>query len=190
MEKIKIIKSKRKTAVIQIKNAQVIVRVPLYMKKADINNFIESHQDWIKNKLMLSAKRERALSKIQPLSDAELCELVKTAKRIIPEKAKYFSNLLGVSYGRISIRKQRTRWGSCSAAGNLNFNCLLILAPDFVLDGVVAHEMCHLKHMNHSKAFYDELLAVYPSYNDCKKWLVQNGAALQKRLDNNVDFTE
>ena len=112
----------------------------------------------------------------------ELNELKRKAKSIIPERAAYYAALIGVSYGRISIRSQRTKWGSCSAKGNLNFNCLLMLAPPEVLDSVVVHELCHRKEMNHSKQFYDEVLRVFPEYKKWNKWLKDNGAALMARL--------
>ena len=94
---------------------------------------------------------------VQPLSEEDMKALADKAVRIIPERVRYYAPLIGVTYGRITIRNQRTRWGSCSAKGNLNFNCLLMLAPPEVLDSVVVHELCHRKEMNHSKQFYEEV---------------------------------
>ena len=80
------------------------------------------------------------------------------AVKTIPEKVRYYAPLVGVTYGRITIRNQRTRWGSCSSKGNLYFNCLLMLAPPEVLESVVVHELCHRKEMNHSKMKWNQLM--------------------------------
>ena len=90
-------------------------------------------------------------------------------------RVAYYAEKLGVSYGKITLRQQKTRWGSCSSEKNLNFNWKLILAPPEVLDYVVVHELCHLKEMNHSKAFWDEVGKVMPEYETYKLWLKENG---------------
>jgi len=87
-----------------------------------------------------------------------------------------------VTYGRITVRNQKTRWGSCSSKGNLNFNCLLMLTPPEVIDSVVVHELCHLREMNHSPKFYAEVLKVYPDYHKWNGWLKEHGAAIMKRM--------
>ena len=94
----------------------------------------------------------------------------------------YYAPQIGVDYGRITIRCQRTRWGSCSAKGNLNFNCLLMLAPPEVLDSVVVHELCHRREMNHSPRFYALVLRVFPDYHRWDRWLKDNGPALMARI--------
>ena len=85
--------------------------------------------------------------------------------------------------GHITIRHQSSRWGSCSKKGNLNFNCLLMLAPAEVRDYVVVHELCHLLHMNHSKSFWREVARVMPNYRQPYNWLKENGGLLLARLD-------
>ncbi len=112
----------------------------------------------------------------------EIKSLAEKAKKVIPERVRHYAPLVGVDYGRITIRCQRTRWGSCSSKGNLNFNCLLMLMPDEVIDSVVVHELCHRKQMNHSKAFYAEVERVFPEYKRWNKWLKDNGGQLIKRL--------
>ena len=97
------------------------------------------------------------------------------SKRNDYKRVSYFARLMGVSYRNITIREQKTRWGSCSSEKNLNFNWKLILAPPEVLDYVVIHELCHLKEMNHSKAFWDEVEKVMPEYETYKLWLKENG---------------
>ena len=93
----------------------------------------------------------------------------------------YFAKQIGATYGRITIRNQKTRWGSCSSKGNLNFNCLLMLAPSEVIDYVVVHELCHRKEMNHSKAFWSEVEKVLPDYKAHVKWLKDEGGNIMRR---------
>ena len=88
---------------------------------------------------------------------------------------------MGVTYGRISIREQKTRWGSCSSAGNLNFNWRLIFAPESVLDYVVVHELAHRKEMNHSRTFYDIVESILPDYRISRRWLRDHGSSLWDR---------
>jgi predicted metal-dependent hydrolase len=89
---------------------------------------------------------------------------------------------MGVTYGRITVRSQKTRWGSCSSTGNLNFNCLLMLAPEQVVDYVVVHELCHRLHMNHSADFWKLVAAYLPDYARWRKWLKENGEELLSHL--------
>ncbi len=176
-----LIRSSRKTVGLQIKDGKVIVRAPRRLPKAAIDAFVLKHADWIKTHLA----KAKAAQGAPKLTENELAELAKAAKQVIPARVAHYASLLGVEYGRITIRTQKTRWGSCSSQGNLNFNCLLMLAPPEVLDSVVVHELCHRKHMNHSKAFYAEIARVMPDYKVRHAWLKQNGAALMARAHGN-----
>lgn len=86
-----------------------------------------------------------------------------------------------MTFGGITVRDQKTRWGSCSARGNLNFNWRLILAPEPVLDYVVIHELAHRKEMNHSKQFWDIVEAMMPDYRTQRQWLKEHGDQLMAR---------
>lgn len=112
----------------------------------------------------------------------ELNVLTRMAREALPTKAEKYAQILGVSYGRIAIRHQRTRWGSCSSRGNLNFNCLLMAAPDYVQNYVVVHELAHLKEMNHSKRFWAVVADVLPDYKEARRWLKENGGDLIQRM--------
>ena len=129
----------------------------------------------------LFGRKKRTVKKRTPRKQtAEIDELMREARRVIPERVAFFAPLAGVDYGKITIRCQKTRWGSCTSKGNLNFNCLLMLAPPEILDSVVVHELCHRKQMNHSKKFYEEVLRVMPDYRVRQKWLREHGAELLK----------
>ena len=89
---------------------------------------------------------------------------------------------MGVDFAGITIRAQRTRWGSCSARGSLSFNCLLMLAPPEMREYVAVHELCHRKQMNHSAAFWREVALWLPDYAAQRAWLREHGPALLGRL--------
>ena len=180
--RITIIRSDRKTLSVQIKNGELIARAPLRMKEKDIYAFIDSKKAWIEKHLASSEEVKKALGEIQPFTEEELKELTEEAKLIIPKRVEHYAPLIGVTYNRITIRSQRTRWGSCSSKGNLNFNCLLVLFPPEVIDSIVVHELCHRKHMNHSPQFYAEIDKVFPEYKKWHKWLNDNGRLYMERL--------
>lgn len=103
---------------------------------------------------------------------------IKQAKSWIGKRVRFYAGQMDEAYNNITIKNQKKRWGSCSSAGNLNFNWRLILAPPEVIDYVVVHELCHLKQMNHSKEFWSEVEKVLPDYKVRKKWLDENGVKL------------
>ena len=174
-----IIRSARKTISIVIKpTGEVEVRCPRRCSKREIDIFVASKEAWIHKHLEAIVQRPQ----YPMLSSEELRNLAKQAAAELPKRVRRFADMVGVSVGRITIRSQRTRWGSCSAKGNLNFNCLLMLCPEQVQDYVVIHELCHRKHLNHSADFWAEVEAHYPDYRIHRKWLKDNGAALISRL--------
>ncbi len=93
------------------------------------------------------------------------------ARAALSEKVRYYGGIMQVSVNRIAIREQKTRWGSCSSKGNLNFNWKLVLMPHRIQDYVVVHELAHRKQMNHSVFFWKEVEAVLPDYRERKQWL-------------------
>ena len=174
-----LIRSRRKTLSLQMKpDGTLLVRAPLLTSKRQIEAFLREHRDWIARQQEKLAARPL----VEELSPEKLAELKKRARRVFLARTAYYAPLVGVKPGRISVRSQRTKWGSCSAKGNLNFNCLLLLAPAEVLDYVVVHELCHLREMNHSPRFWAEVGRVYPNYAAARKWLRQNGESLMARL--------
>ena len=178
-----LVRSNRKTIAVQVKkDGNVVVRAPRAMSKLEINYFLRMNRVWIDKHVHEAKENFKAEEQIPKLTREELMKLALLAKEVIPGRVEYYAGLIGVTYGRITIRAQKTRWGSCSAKGNLNFNCLLMAAPPEVLDSVVVHELCHRKHMDHSKEFYEEIYKVYPDYKRYHKWLKENGAALMASL--------
>jgi len=109
----------------------------------------------------------------------------KTTKDIIHARVEYWGAALGLDYGRVFVKDQRTLWGSCSGKRNLNFNWRLAAAPPEVLDYVVIHELCHLREMNHSKRFWNLVRGFCPDYKAQKKWLKDNSGALRNNFQCN-----
>lgn len=179
----KIIRSKRKTIAIQIApDGTLIVRAPLRMTDREIAAFVEKNRGWIEKHTAKVLQRAEAVEQLEPITSAELQHLAEEARRVIPARVQHYAAIIGVTYGRITIRNQRSKWGSCSAQGNLNFNCLLMAAPREVLDSVIVHELCHRKQMNHSAAFYEEVYRAYPAYDKWHGWLKTNGDLLLRRM--------
>lgn len=179
------VRSKRRTLGLEVKeDGSVFLRVPNRCSKRDALRFLESREDWVRAHVENARAREAQLAEagVEPLKQEELKALTEAARKDMTARVERFAPLVGVTYGRIAIRHQKTRWGSCSSKGNLNFNCLLMLAPEEVRDYIAVHELCHRKEMNHSAAFWREVERVLPDYRSCEAWLKTNGRLLQRRL--------
>ena len=150
-----IIRSSRKTLALEItRDGQLKVRAPYKVSRKEIQNFVKSKESWIFKHL--KRIEETKAEQPEPLSSEEIEKLVQKALQVLPEKVEHYARIIGVTYGRITIRNQKTRWGSCSSKGNLNFNCQLMRLPEELQDYVVVHELCHRKEMNHSSDFWKE----------------------------------
>lgn len=179
---VSVIRSNRTSTEVRVTEEGLIVRAPLLSTNLMIRLFLNERRSWIEKNFAKMKSRAEKTQQIRELTESELNAIVKTAKTAIKERVEYYAPQIGVTYGRISIRKQKTRWGSCSPQGNLNFNCLLMLAPPEVLDSVVVHELCHRKEMNHSSRFYALVRKTYPEYDKWNRWLKEHGPELLKRL--------
>ena len=174
-----LIRSDRRTVAMQITPAGgVVLRCPRRMPREAAEGFLLEKQAWI----LAHLKKIQAVPAQPPLTWEELEKLGSQALQDLPERVRRFAPRVGVSYGRITIRNQKTRWGSCSSQGNLNFNCLLMLTPPEIRDYVVVHELCHRRHMDHSAAFWAEVEKVLPDWQKRRQWLKENGGALIGRL--------
>lgn len=187
---VKIIRSNRKTLAIQINpDLSVTVRAPMYAPQSDIERILREKEGWIQKHIEKIREQEEKKKETQGesveseyLTNEEIKKLADKALQHIPKRVSYYAKQIGVTYGKITIRNQKTRWGSCSSKGNLNFNCLLMLTPPEVIDYVVVHELCHRKEMNHSVAFWAEVEKVIPDYKEQVKWLKENGGQIIGRM--------
>lgn len=182
-EKLRVIRSSRKTLAMEItKDEEILVRAPYCTPDAEIQSFIADSAGWIEKHLQKVKDENKAASLDGKLTMEDIRALADKALVVIPERVACYAPKAGVTYGRITIRNQKSRWGSCSARGNLNFNCLLMLAPPEVIDYVVVHELCHRKEMNHSPAFWAEVEKILPDYRIRRQWLKEEGSRLIKRM--------
>ena len=178
-----IIRSNRKTIGIQVSAyGAVTVRAPYPVTNTEIDRFVREHEPWIRKQLKKAEEKQQIRAEVRRLTADEIQDLARQALDVIPKRVAYYAPKIGVTYGRITIRNQKTRWGSCSSKGNLNFNCLLMLTPPEVIDSVVVHELCHRREMNHSARFYEEVLRVFPEYKKWHGWLKEHETELMAQL--------
>ena len=168
---IAIIRSKRKTLGLEVKyDGTVNVRVPMRAPREIIERFIEEHKAWI-------LRKRQEWSPVNVVNPSKILPAVETKegkakiRQYVEKQVDYYAKLMGVTYGRISMRNQKTRWGSCSSQGNLNFNNRLLFVPAELVDYVVVHELAHRKEMNHSKAFWNIVERYLPDYKERRREL-------------------
>lgn len=169
MYEYELIRSKRKTISLSIDdNCRIVVRAPMRMPQKEIDDMVTRHTGWIERRMPAAEKRMKNLLLITPEKIAELTE---RAKAEIPPRVEHFARLMGVEPTGIKITAARKRFGSCSGKNSLCFSCLLMMYPPEAVDCVVVHELAHIKHHNHSAAFYDYIYRYMPDYRDREKLL-------------------
>ncbi len=170
METIKIVKSNRKTFSLEVKrDGSVILRAPMFASNRQIEEFYYKNKAWLEKHIIENEKRTEERRSYPAFTEDEIKALKARAKQYIPKRVEYWAEIIGVKYNSVSIRAQKTRWGSCSSKGNLNFNCLLMLTDTEAIDYVVIHELCHIKELNHSKRFWLLVETYMPNYKEVQK---------------------
>ena len=164
-----VVRSVRKTMSLQVKrDGSVVVRCPSRMADSRISSFVEEHLDWILQRV----EEAREQMEDRPMfTEAEIRQYREKARKILTGKVQFWAERMGITYGRIAIRQQATRWGSCSSKGNLNFNWVLVLVPETLQDYVVVHELAHRREMNHSPRFWKIVGQYIPDYAERKRQL-------------------
>ena len=165
-----IIRSRRKTLALEItREGRLRVRAPLRTPDAAIQAFVQAHEDWAR-KHVAKAKARYAASP-PPQSREDIAALKERACAVLPGKTARYGAILGVEPAGFHVTEARTRYGSCGAKNSLSFSCFLMLCPEEAIDLVVVHELCHIRHHDHSPAFYALLASVLPDHRERRKLL-------------------
>lgn len=164
-----IIYSKRKTLCLQIKrDGRIIIRCPYRTSKKRIEEFFNSHLEWVQKKVEITQNR---MVPIDKLSDNEINDLKRKAREYIPKRVEYYSSIMGVTPSNVSINKAKSRFGSCNSKKRLNFSCNVMRYPYEAIDYVIVHELAHIKELNHSKKFWAIVASIMPDYKERQKIL-------------------
>jgi len=142
---------------------RIVLTVPKRASIRQAEDFLREHAEWVAKQSARLAGKESILSRTDP---REYRRRRAEAEAFIQEKVTRWNDYYGFRHGRISIRDQKTRWGSCSKKGNLSFSWKLLLLPERMADYVVVHELCHLKEFNHSPRFWALVAQTIP---DCQR---------------------
>ncbi len=157
------------------RDGRFVVTAPRGMSAYTAEQFIHKKSQWIINKLEYF-KNIPSVVLIKNKNE-HFFEHKDKALALVETRLHHFNQVYNFSFNKISIKNQRTRWGSCSSRGNLNFNYKIVLLPERLADYIIVHELCHLRELNHSKKFWDLVAQVVPDYaerkNDLKKIRIQ-----------------
>lgn len=141
---------------------EVVVTIPKNTPQEIVEKFLQEKRTWIEQKVNLMSKYQK-ITRIK-LSKKEKLSLKQKARFFIEEKLNIFNVVYKYSWNTISIREQKTRWGSCSRKGDLNFNYRITLLPERLAEYIVVHELCHLGEFNHSSKFWSLVEKTIPDY--------------------------
>lgn len=145
----------------------VVVTKPRMVPRMLAEAFVQSRTDWIEEQIRNAQKRPKKL--LAHYSAKDYKENKDHAYALVHNKVIHFNQFYSFPVKGITVRNQKTRWGSCSSQGKLNFNYKLVFLPEELQDYVVVHELCHLKEMNHSKRFWDLVAACIPDHEIRRK---------------------
>ena len=161
--------SSRKTLSLRVeRDGRLVVLAPNGTSAKTIADAVERHRQWIENAKL--RQEDRAARHPEPTA-GELQEMIEKARKLIPEKVKFWSKIMGVTPVRITITTAKTRFGSCSGKNAVSFSARLMAYPEKAIDYVVVHELSHIRHHDHSKAFWAEVAKYLPDYKEREKLL-------------------
>ena len=151
-------------------DGELIVTKPWLVSTRQAEKFIQQKADWILKKMTVM-KRRGNNSLLANVSAADYSKYKEQARALVTQKVADFGQIYGLSYNRIFIRNQKTRWGSCSSKKNLNYNFRIALLPERLVDYIIVHELCHLQELNHSPRFWALVEQEIPYYKEARKEL-------------------
>lgn len=166
-----IVRSGRRTLSVEIApDLKIKVRAPYKVSLARIEKFLADNEKWINDHMKKAA--ERASRRREP-TEEEKAAYIKAAREYLPERVKYFASIMGVCPSGVKITGAKTRYGSCSGKNSICFSYLVMALPRDLIDYVVVHELAHIKHHDHSRAFYDFLGKFMPDHKERQKRIKQ-----------------
>lgn len=169
MEGVTVIRSGRKTLALEVKpDGRVLLRLPFGCSNSEAESFFESNRAWLERAKIRVAER---IEHYTEPTEQECAELKELARKIIPERVKYFSELTGLVPSSVHITSARTRFGSCSGKNSVSFSWRLMKYPSDCIDYVVLHELSHIKHHDHSAKFYALIARYMPDHEARRKKL-------------------
>lgn len=148
-------------------DGRVVATMPQRMPVSYIEEFINSKSQWIIGKIQEFKNRQQSL--LTDNKPGEYQRLKFQARQLVVAKLTHFNQFYQLQYNRIAIRNQKTRWGSCSSNGNLNFNYKVVHLPEELQNYIVVHELCHLQEMNHSYRFWNLMAKIIPNCRELSK---------------------
>ena len=147
----------------------IVLTMPAYLPERFAAHFLRSKCSWLFRKL--SYFRRFGGARPAPRRKHEYHIYKERARELVLSRLAHFNQQYGLAFARITIRDQKTRWGSCSQKGTLSFNYRLALLPPALADYVIVHELCHLAHLDHSQAFWKKVAEAIPEYAALKRQL-------------------
>lgn len=158
-------------------DGSVVVTSPMYVWQSLVEQFIAEKQEWISDKI----SRFKAMNHkpVRHFSKADYQAHKKEALKLAEERVNFYNTKYNYSVNRISVRDQKTRWGSCSSKRNLTFNYRILFLAPHLRDYVIVHEICHLKEMNHSKKFWDLVARTFPDHKEVRQELKESGFGMR-----------
>jgi len=153
-------------------DGRVVVTVPRYFNNNILQKFLSDKKEWIIGKVQKFLNSP--IRFMQAGSKKDYQNNKDEVKKIVEERLCFFNSTYGHKYNNVKIRNQKSRWGSCSRKGNLNFNYKIMYLPPEVRDYVIVHELCHLKQFNHSKDFWNLVSIAIPDHKLVRKSLKIN----------------
>lgn len=154
-------------------DGRVVVTKPARASLALVERFVSSRQEWIAQTVARAYKKRGGLPLIElakPRKGSKAYkEAVENARALVHNRLAHFNSFYGFQYGDISIRNQKTRWGSCSAQNNLSFNYQIAFLPPHLADYIIVHELCHTKEHNHGERFWSQVARTIPNHRELRK---------------------
>ncbi len=179
---VQVFRSDRKTVSIAVnEDLSVTVRAPRHMSEADIRRLLAARADWIEKHRTRMQERLAQEAALMPLTKEQRDICRRETAELLASLVPLYAARIGVTYTSVCVRFQRTRFGSCSSRGALNFHGMLCRMPPPIVLYVVIHELCHRKHMDHSAAFWAEVQRHCPDFQSARRWLRENGGTYIRR---------